>query len=113
MPKVTLFFCVIHIDLNGPTEYWARLNDAIGLAYQVNENIVIFGDLNSDLMSLNNNKLIDLMRLFDLKNVIEKPTRVTNHSITLFDPIIVSDTIMYFLMFLNYLIILVIMMPQS
>ena len=35
------------------------------------------------------------MRLFNLKNVIEKPTRVTNHSITLFDPIIVSDTINY------------------
>ena len=33
------------------SEYWARLNHAIGLAYQVNENIVISGDLNSDLMS--------------------------------------------------------------
>jgi hypothetical protein len=27
------------------SEYWARLNHAIGLAYQVNENIVISGDL--------------------------------------------------------------------
>ena len=72
MQKVTLFFCVIHIDLNGPTlEYWARLNHAIDLAYQVNENIVISGDLNSDLMSLNNNKLIDTMMLFNLKNVLE------------------------------------------
>ena len=34
---------------------------------------------------------------FNLKNVIEKPTRVTNHSTcrTLLDPIIVSDTINY------------------
>jgi hypothetical protein len=31
---------------------------------------VISGDLNSDLMSLNNNKLIDMMRLFNFKNVI-------------------------------------------
>ena len=53
------------------SEYWARLNHAIGLAYQVNENIVISGDLNSDLMSLNNNKLIDTMMLFNLKNVLE------------------------------------------
>ena len=36
-----------------------------------------------------------MMRLFNLKNVIEKPTRVTNHSRTLLDPIIVSDTINY------------------
>ena len=35
------------------SEYWACLNHAIGLAYQVNENIVIPGDLNSDLVSLN------------------------------------------------------------
>ena len=56
---------------------------------------MIYGDLNSELMSLNNNKLIDAMRLFNLKNVIEKPTSVTNHSRTLLDPIIVSDTINY------------------
>jgi hypothetical protein len=54
---------------------------------------VISGDLNSDLMSLNNKKLINMMRLFNLKNVIEKQTRVTNNSRTLLDPIIVSDTI--------------------
>jgi hypothetical protein len=30
-----------------------------------------------------------------VKNVIEKPTRVTNHSRTLLDHIIVSDTINY------------------
>jgi hypothetical protein len=77
------------------SEYCARLNHAIGLGYQVSENIVISGDLNSDLMSLNHNKLIDTMRLFSLKNVIEKPTRVTNHSKTLLDPIIVSDRINY------------------
>jgi hypothetical protein len=56
---------------------------------------VISGDLNPDLMSLNNNKLIDMMRLFNLTNVIEKPTRVTHNSRTLLDPIIVSDTIIY------------------
>jgi hypothetical protein len=29
-----------------------------------------------------NNKLIDTMNLFNLTNVIEKPTRVTEHSST-------------------------------
>ena len=77
------------------SEYWARLNYAIDLAYQVNENIVISGDLNSDLISLNHNKLIDTTRLFILKNVIKKSTRVTNHSKTSLDPIIVSETINY------------------
>ena len=63
------------------------------LALQINENIAIAGDLNSDLFSTNNNKLIDLMNNFNLGNVIDKPTRVKNHSSTLLDPIILSDNL--------------------
>ena len=37
-------------------EYWTRLNHAIGMGYQVNDNIVMLGDLNSDLFIANNNK---------------------------------------------------------
>jgi hypothetical protein len=40
-------------------------------------------------------KVIDTMNLFNLTNVIEKPTRVTEHSSTLLDPIIISDSIHY------------------
>jgi hypothetical protein len=35
------------------------------------------------------------MNLFNLTNVIEKPTRVTEHSSTLLDPIIISDYVHY------------------
>lgn len=77
--------------------YWTRLNHAIGLAYQFNENIVITGDLNSDLFKAQNNKLIEILNIFNLRNVIDKPTRVTNHSSTLLDPIILSDTLSYFI----------------
>ena len=73
-------------------QYWDRLNHAISLAYERNQNIVITGDMNCDLQVTNNNKLIDTMRLFNLTNVINKPTRVTENSSTLLDPIIVSDS---------------------
>jgi surface antigen len=55
------------------SEYWARLNHAIGLAYQVNENIVISGDLNSDLMSLNNNinKILEKIYLISYTSNID------------------------------------------
>ena len=53
------------------SEYWTRLSHAIGMGYQVNDNILILGDSNSDLF-------IEL-----------------DHSNTLLDPIIVSDTIYY------------------
>ena len=76
-------------------DYWTRLNHAIGMGYQINQNIILTGDLNSDLFTSHNNKLIDTMNLFNLTNVIEKPTRVTEHSSTLLDPIIISDSIHY------------------
>ena len=72
-----------------------RLNHVIGVGYQVNDNIVILGDLNSDLFTANNNKLIETMMLFNLVNIISKPTGITAHSNTLLDPIIISDTMHY------------------
>ena len=35
------------------------------------------------------------MNLFNLTNVIEKPTRITEHSSALLDPIIISDSVHY------------------
>jgi hypothetical protein len=60
------------------------------------QNIILTGDLNSDLFTSHSNKLIDTMDLFNLTNVIEKPTRVTEYSSTLLDPIIISDSIHYY-----------------
>ena len=74
-------------------DYWTRLTYAIELALQVNENIIITGDLNSNLLCSNNNKVIDLVNIFNLKNVIDKPTRKSGNTSTLLDPIILSDTL--------------------
>ena len=65
------------------------------MGYQINQNIILTGDLNSDLFSSRNNKLIDTMNMLNLTNVIEKPTRITEHSSTLLDPIIISDSVHY------------------
>jgi hypothetical protein len=56
---------------------------------------VILGDVNSDLSIANNNTLIETMMMFNLVNIISKTTRITDHSNTLLDPIIISDTINY------------------
>ena len=76
-------------------EYWIRLNHAIGLAYQISDKIVLVGDLNSNLLASQNNKLKEIINLFNLINVIDKPTRTTDFSRTLLDPIILSDNINY------------------
>ena len=57
---------------------------------------MILGDFNSDLSIANNNTLIETMMMFNLVNIISKTTRITDHSNTLLDPIIIiSDTINY------------------
>jgi hypothetical protein len=73
-------------------QYWTRLKHAIEMAFEINLNVVITGDTNSDLFNTQNNKLSEIMTLFNFKNVINKPTRITAHSSTLLDPIIISDT---------------------
>jgi hypothetical protein len=74
-------------------DYWNRLMCAIELATQFNENIVLVGDLNSNLFCVNNNNLVDIMNIFVFKNVIDKPIRATENSSTLLDPIILSDSL--------------------
>ena len=73
-------------------QYWTRLKHAIEMAFEINPNVVITGDTNSDLFNTQNNKLSEIMTLFNFKNVINKPTGITAHSNTLLDHIIISDT---------------------
>ena len=85
MPKVNQSFLVCNTYWAQWTDpdYWNRLLYAIELATQFNENIVLVGDLNSNLFCVNNNNLVDIMNIFVFKNVIDKPTRVTENSSTL------------------------------
>ena len=58
---------------------------AIELAIELNEHIVLVGDLNSNLLCVNDNNLVDIMNTFVFKNVIDKQTRVTENYKTLLD----------------------------
>ena len=57
------------------------------------KNVMIMGDFNSDLLSNNDNsrKLSQLLSSFNYKNLIKKPTRVSETSSTLLDLMIVSN----------------------
>jgi hypothetical protein len=85
MPKVNQSFLVCNTYWAQWTDsdYWNRLMYAIELATQFNENIVLIEDWNSNLCCVNNNNLVDIMNTFVFKNVIDKPTRVTENSSTL------------------------------
>ena len=58
-----------------------------------NENIVITGDLNCDLLGLSNDgqRLVELCNNFNLKQLITKPTRLTAVCQSLIDVMIGPD----------------------
>jgi hypothetical protein len=84
--------CVLTIRIVSlaPLEFVLSLRWII---FEKDSNIVLVGDLNSNLFCVNNNNLVDIMNTFVFKNVIDKPTRVTENSSTLLDPIILSDSL--------------------
>ena len=66
---------------------------SIEKALEINNNIIIVGDLNDNLLSTRSSKLRETMILNNLTNVIIEPTRVTDLTATLLDPILISDSV--------------------
>lgn len=87
-----LLLCNAYRPPNTPVNFWNRLNVAIDRAFEISTNIVIVGDLNEDQLNIHNHNLKDIMLLNNLINVIEVPTRITNTSQTLLDPIVIQST---------------------
>ena len=89
----TFLLCNVYRPPGTDQTFWQRFRHAIELGYQVNQSVVILGDMNCDLLGPENNKLKETMNIYNLTNVIDKPTRVTDRSRTLLDPILISDTL--------------------
>ncbi|MEW8546519.1 MAG: reverse transcriptase family protein, partial [Candidatus Thiodiazotropha sp.] len=85
--------CNIYRPPNTPVDFWRRFNITIERALEMSKQIIVVGDLNEDLLNPRNHNLKDIIMLNNLINVINVPTRVTNTSQTLLDPIILSETI--------------------
>lgn len=87
--------CNVYRPPGTDSEFYTRLNHSIGTSYLYSHGLVICGDLNTDLLVRENNRLLDTMNLFNLTNVIKKATRVTDQRRSLLDPILISDTLSY------------------
>ena len=85
--------CDIYRPPNSPINFWQRLNITIERASEISKNIIIVGDLNEDQLNHRYHNLKDIIMLNNLVNIINVPTRVTNTSQTLLDPIVLSETI--------------------
>ena len=63
-------------------------------ALTIGKEIIIAGDLNCDLLKINpdSTALVDICTALNLKQLISTPTRVTEHSSTLIDVIMTSNS---------------------
>ncbi|PJE78524.1 hypothetical protein CI610_02532 [invertebrate metagenome] len=72
---------------------WHHLRHSIETALEETPNLLITGDLNIDFLKPVRGDLCDILSNYNLTNVITEPTRQTDTSSILLDPIIVSDTV--------------------
>jgi len=93
LQNIILFLlCTIYRPEGSTVPFWDNFYNSIEKALSYNPQVIIHGGINVDLLSVSNHKLNEIMLLFNLRNVITEPTRVTNSSSTLTDPVLVSDT---------------------
>lgn len=79
---------------NTSVAYWNLIHESIDRAKSTNiKEIIILGDLNND-MTINHKckKLNDLIQTYSLNQLITEPTHFTEHSSTLIDVILVTNT---------------------
>lgn len=85
--------CDIYRPPNTLVGFWQRFNITVERASEMSKKIIIVGDLNEDQLNQRNHNLKDITLFNNLINIINVPTRVTNTSQTLLDPIVLSETI--------------------
>ena len=74
-------------------EFWERLNIFIEKALDLNNKVVLVGDINEDQLNISNHKFRDILHLNSMSNLITDATRVTQTTRTLIDPIAISENI--------------------
>ena len=74
-------------------EYYEKMMENIELAAYKNKKVILFGDLNFDYKldeSLSSNPVYWIEAVFELTQLIEKPTRMTLTTLSLLDVILAS-----------------------
>lgn len=80
--------CVVYRRPNSNVKFWENLSTGIERANEMCKNFLLLGDINEDQLNPSNHKLKDILILNNLSNKINEPTRVTEYSSTLLDPVV-------------------------
>ena len=88
-----LFLCCLYRPPNTSVEFWDKLDTIFENLINTNHNIIITGDINVDMLKLQRNShLKRLMTKYQLTNLVNSPTRITNTSATLIDILLTNNT---------------------
>ena len=82
--------CTIYRPPSALNEWIDLFEEEISIAQTTGLEVIIMGDLNIDLKIPGNRKWKNLINLFDLKQLVQEPTRVTQTSATIIDHVYTS-----------------------
>ena len=87
--KIFIIFGIVYRPPNTSTdEFFDCLEDVLGNIYSSFDNIVCVGDFNINILNNSSkltSQLMHLMDTFNLTQIVDEPTRITDKSITLID----------------------------
>ncbi|KAK3106293.1 hypothetical protein FSP39_017122 [Pinctada imbricata] len=88
----SLLICCLYRPPNSRNDFWDRLEQSVGSASDSSQALLLCGDWNVDFHERLPSRIKDLLSLYDLSNVINESTRLTDTTAKCIDPIILSDT---------------------
>ena len=92
----TILICTIYRPPHYTVDFWEKVNICLEKAIDISNNVILVGDINEDQLNPINHKFRDILLINDMINIIDEPTRVTNLTQTLLDPIAITNGITVF-----------------
>ena len=83
--------CTLYRPPSATSEWIDLLEEELSVAQATGLEMIIMGDLNIDFQACSNNKWLNLVQLFDLTQLVTKPTRITQYSSTLIDHVYTTN----------------------
>nr|XP_022287616.1 uncharacterized protein LOC111100237 isoform X1 [Crassostrea virginica]XP_022287617.1 uncharacterized protein LOC111100237 isoform X1 [Crassostrea virginica]XP_022287618.1 uncharacterized protein LOC111100237 isoform X1 [Crassostrea virginica] len=93
-PTCKYFLCCLYRPPHTNSTFWNNLSWSSDGVSEKSDKIIIVGDLNVDFLNIQNTHVIrDILSNNVLVNLISEPTRITNTTRTLIDPILASHSV--------------------
>ena len=83
--------CTLYRPPSATSEWIDLFEEELSVAQTTGLEMIIMGDLNIDFQACSNNKWLNLVQLFDLTQLVTKPTRITQYSSTLIDHVYTTN----------------------